>query len=357
MPCNRLLGQTAVNALAGDPLFSGSATAEMLRDRPLGFVDIGGRGGVHALVHPVAELTEVLLFEPDVDACRALDEEFAQGSPFAGISVRPTGLMDRDGTAPLRIYEAPTNNSCLRTNAAMVDRYAMDKFRQVGEEEIRVTTLDAILADRTTASRNGAEFLKIDTQGTEFEIIAGGRETIARSTVCVVVEVSFCEIYEGQKLFADVDAALRDLGFSFYGFMSFHCRSRGRLDKRSQVGVERPTQADAVYFKDPLTHPSGVVDLGERQCRAMFVCAILLAYYDFALELAAKTFAVGEELKDVEALIRSVSALPPEQGEAAVAELAKAVRADPGDANILVGDFVDRRRGFWNYEDVLGTPT
>ena len=38
-------GRYPINALADDPLFAGSDVGRSLADRPLGFIDVGARGG------------------------------------------------------------------------------------------------------------------------------------------------------------------------------------------------------------------------------------------------------------------------------------------------------------------------
>jgi hypothetical protein len=58
--------------LMNDRAFAESSIARGLRAKPLGFVDIGARGGVDALLADVAPLTAVLAFEPDEQACTEL---------------------------------------------------------------------------------------------------------------------------------------------------------------------------------------------------------------------------------------------------------------------------------------------
>ena len=55
-------GRYPLDAIAGDPLFSGTAIGRSFGARPLGFVDIGARGGVHDLVAPLASSVAVLGF-------------------------------------------------------------------------------------------------------------------------------------------------------------------------------------------------------------------------------------------------------------------------------------------------------
>ena len=98
-----------------------------------------------------------------------------------------------------------TTNSSLRApNQRFVDRYAMTKWHEVGQSPIETTTLDDVLFSRRAAEPDWGEAVKIDTQGTEYEILLGARRTLQERTLFLCVEVSFCELYCGQRLFSDV---------------------------------------------------------------------------------------------------------------------------------------------------------
>ena len=45
-----LMGRYPLNAISDDPLFKDSAPGRGLAAQPLGFIDVGARGGVHDLV-------------------------------------------------------------------------------------------------------------------------------------------------------------------------------------------------------------------------------------------------------------------------------------------------------------------
>lgn len=341
-----------VNSLLNDPLFADSAAGVALEQKPLGFVDVGARGGVHGLVEPIAGVTSVLAFEPDEEECARLRSHLASNSPWAACELEPCALAEGDGEAVLHLLSAPTNHSLRSPNPEMVQRYNMVKWHLVGKIPLQTTSLDRVLFERRPTEDNWGEFLKLDTQGTEFEILKGAHRTLSERTVAIFTEVAFCQLYEGQKLFSEMELLLRDYGFSFYGFATLHQRSRKRLDKRIEIGQERTIWADAVFFKDPLPGGAKQVSLSERGNYVLFTCALLLGYYDFALELALETWAVGDEAKRIEKLVRQCASLPPEQSYSEALALADRARKSPEFANIEVGRFVDRRRQWCDYDDV-----
>jgi hypothetical protein len=229
----------------------------------------------------------------------------------------------------------------------------MEKFRLVGETAVMCDTLDnVLLSERPEEFR--AEIIKLDTQGTEYEILEGAAAALASETTLVLTEVAFCEIYRGQKRFSEVEQFLRAKGFSFYGFGPLHRRSRKLIDKRSTMTAERLLYADAHFFRDPLDMAPATGD--RRRVEALgFVGAVLLGYYDFALELAKYGRALTSnelERTALERMIMRMAALDPLTTADAIQRLAEAVAMDRPNANVMVGGFVDARRELSDYDDV-----
>ncbi len=171
--------------------------------------------------------------------------------------------------------------------------------------------------------------------------------TLRDRALFLCVEVSFCELYTGQKLFADIELLLRRAGFSFYGFDRVFNRSRKALDKRSHWSRERMIQADAYFFKDPFDHDGSA--LSDRALIILAVFALSTGYHDFALEILDRLGSAGAELRHA---VVAHSALSAQASRLEARTLATEVDARPDDANILVGKFVDQRRGRNDYFDV-----
>lgn len=347
-----IAGHYPINALADDPLFADSDVGRSLADRPLGFIDVGARGGVHDLVAPLAKWVAVLGFEPDPPACEEMNALMAREGTWARGLCLPTALADREGPATLHLCAAPTNHSLLPINRKFVARYRMDKFAQTGAFPLQTERLDTVLARRPAGEPAWGEFMKIDTQGTEYEILQGSRRTLAERTAALFVEVEFCEIYAGQKLFSDLERFLREQGFAFFGFHSTHERSRKMLDKKRFIGRERLLHADAIFFKDPLEGRPAAMP--QRQHHVVFACALLCGFFDFALELVEAGLAGADagERQRLATLMETLAGHPAERAAKSALALADEVRANPSSANLRVGRFVDARRAICNFEDV-----
>ncbi|MEQ8396089.1 FkbM family methyltransferase [Thalassobaculum sp.] len=322
--------------------FSQSALAARLREQPIGFVDIGARGGVHETVLPLAPYASVLCFEPDPNESAVLQAQVKrEGTPFQSLRFESIGLAGFDGRATLHRFTAPTNDSLRPPNTQFVDRYRMEKWRKVGELAVPVRKLDSVIFDGS-ANTDG-EILKIDTQGTELEILQGGERTLRERTVAVICEVSFAELYAGQGLFSEVERWLRALGFSFYGFDTMRLRSHNRLDRRNHWSRERVIQADAVFFKDPLMTAAETL-LSARQHDVLIASSVLFEFFEFARELVDALESDPTEADLLRRWIDTASRLDLASEVRDVEAVLSQAKAAPETAAIGIGTFVDSRR-------------
>jgi FkbM family methyltransferase len=328
--------------LLSAPGFRATALAQTLLAEPLRLIDIGARDGVHDTFLALGKLARVLAFEPDAEGFQALVADQTLANRLAEAIIRPEALGD--GTRrPFHLMSKPTNHSLLRTNDTLVDRYRMELFRNVGSFEIDTHRLDDIVAGPAPGF---GEIVKIDTQASEHLILSHAPTMLRDTTVAVVAEVWFCEIYEGQPLFHDLCQLLAGFGLGFYGFTSFFLRSGKRLDKRRFLGRERALYADAVFLRDPFDQADPIVS--DRQRAVLFVAACATGYFDLALEVAAT-------LPDAAALRASVHhcAAVDAAGLLATARAALAAAETPDDTMVALGRFADRWRSTFDYGDVI----
>lgn len=79
--------------------------------------------------------------------------------------------------------------------------------------------------------------IKVDTQGYEDKVIAGGMNAFRKAKV-VLIEASFIRLYEGQPLFDDIYAKLKSLGLSYRGAL------REKVGQNGEVIFE-----DAIFVR------------------------------------------------------------------------------------------------------------
>ena len=85
---------------------------------------------------------------------------------------------------------------------------------------------------------NSQLFLKIDTQGYEWQVLDGAIETLKRAKG-VLCEVSLVPLYEGQKVWLDVIGRLESEGFLLWALQ------KGFVDHRTGQSL----QMDAIFLR------------------------------------------------------------------------------------------------------------
>ena len=88
------------------------------------------------------------------------------------------------------------------------------------ERTIPAMTLDNICSERDT---KGPYLIKIDTQGSELEVLKGA-QTILKDTEFVILEVSFFEFFKGGPQVYDCLIFMRDIGFVPYDIFDLQYR-------------------------------------------------------------------------------------------------------------------------------------
>ena len=113
---------------------------------------------------------------------------------------------------------------------------------KIGTIRVALRTLDEVFGE---CGLDDLDLLKIDVQGYEIEVLAGGSATL-RSTRLLMIEVSFFEHYRGQPLFADVYDFLDRAGFGLINTFGYSYDARGL-----------PLQCDAVFVNRTMPEASG----------------------------------------------------------------------------------------------------
>lgn len=194
-------------------------------------LDVGAhRGEFAAWVHDLLPQARIECFEPVQESYAALLDALAR---IPNSRAHRVAMGAAGGKTRMRRNLFTPSSSILP-----MARLHQEQFPHTAgaplDEEIEMSTLDSVLADRRPAA---PYLLKIDTQGYEAEVIRGATATL-QDTALVIVEASFFELYEGQPLFPDLHRQMADLGF-FYG------GSVGQIVSPSDGLV---LQQDALFF-------------------------------------------------------------------------------------------------------------
>jgi FkbM family methyltransferase len=120
-------------------------------------------------------------------------------------------IGDTPGEVVLKISHNEIASSALEFTGELSEY--QPEFEYVGSETVEVQTLDQAASYFLETAEH--PFLKIDVQGFEEQVMAGGKHTLERC-VGLQIELSLMELNSGQMLFSEMLRVLEDLGFTVY---------------------------------------------------------------------------------------------------------------------------------------------
>src|SRR5574341_618455 len=109
------------------------------------------------------------------------------------------------------IYKNEFSPSSSLLEMQELHKQAFPHTSQATKEKVSIKRLDDAVREFNLDLKEPI-LIKIDVQGYEDKVIAGGLSVISRAKV-VIAEVSFWELYKNQKLFSDIYQLLTGLGF------------------------------------------------------------------------------------------------------------------------------------------------
>jgi FkbM family methyltransferase len=147
-------------------------------------------------------------FEPLASCLPALR---SRGRTIGGLHVFNVALADRSGRE--EFFENSYGPSASLLHVSHIHKTEFPETARETPTAVEVARLDDVL-DADSLEKN--VFIKVDVQGVEDRVIRGGRRVFGVAR-CVLIEMAFVEMYEGQPLFEEVHALLVELGFRFAG--------------------------------------------------------------------------------------------------------------------------------------------
>lgn len=226
-------------------------------------------------------------FDADADACESENADLADRKINWTERHIPIALGSSQGRSTLYITGHPACTSLYPPNQPCTDRFVgfQDSMKLISTIQIEITTLDAFCQSQGI---EGIDFLQIDVQGADLDVLKGASQILRQSILGVLTEVEFLPLYIDQPLFADVDVHLRGQGFTLFDLITDNpwCRvTRSRSPIRSTKRAGQLTWADACYLKDPL-QPNADSTLKQPDRIFKLACiADVLEFPDYALEL------------------------------------------------------------------------
>lgn len=223
---------------------SNSAPAQLAKALELAGInvvfDIGANEGQFARqIREYGYTGNIISFEPLSSARKKLIT-FASVDPNWEVHDQ-SAIGDHDGEIEIHIAGNSVSSSVLpmlesHSNAAIGSDY-------IDSECVPIARLDSLASRYLTPE--STLFIKIDTQGFEWQVLEGARETLlqARGVLC---ELSLIPLYEDQRLWRDIVDRLDAEGFLLWALQ------KGFTDPRTGQSL----QMDGIFLRrDRYAHP------------------------------------------------------------------------------------------------------
>lgn len=218
----------------------------------ISLVDIGAAGGLQDRWKPFSGFVDLVAVEPDPRAKESIEK--LESTSLRSLHRVNSPLASTHRELNFYLCKHPRQSSVLKPNGKHFAKYN-DGHKWNVE---KVENMSAITLDSALASKIQPDFLKLDTQGSELDILQGATATL-RSCLGIEVEVEFREMYQSQPLFGDVSKFLIDNEFDFIDFVAFGKWERSRPDGlRTFLG--ELIHADALFLRSP----ESTVDLAKK---------------------------------------------------------------------------------------------
>ena len=174
----------------------------------------------------------VVSFEP-LSAAHATLSEAAGRDPKWRVHPR-SAIGDYDGEIEINIAGNSVSSSVLPMTE--LHSSAAEGSAYVGVERVPLRRLDSVAPAYLAKSRR--PFLKIDTQGYEWQVVNGAVATLPK-IYGILCELSLVPLYEDQRLWMDMIQRLESEGFTLWSIQS------GFTDAHDG----RTLQVDAIFFR------------------------------------------------------------------------------------------------------------
>ena len=222
-------------------------------------LDVGANVGAHAvfLSHLVRDEGRVLAFEPLAPNVAALRETIRRRSRISNISIFQLAVGNPGKTRQEVVMKAP-GADLTQASLQLQGAGSWERKASVREYKVSLTSLDA---EGEVQALPSIDFVKIDVEGGELDVLKGGARTISKHRPLI-----YCEVYERWAASfgytpADLFEFMRTLGYE-----GARVISRGKVRSPS-LGKPVPaglfdTSSDVLFFADK--HSGLVADFDKR---------------------------------------------------------------------------------------------
>ena len=220
--------------------------------------DIGAAGGYNRMWRLLNDQHKVIGFEPHEESFKKLqaDDTCEYFNIALGKSREPITVFLQNWRWASGSYRPDDSFWKRFPNAEMMNSHREESFIPIPLDDFR----------RENKVRS-FDYLKLDTEGSELEILMGSKETLSEC-LAVEVEVTFYETHKGRPLFSEIEMYMREIGFYLYDIDTYR-HQRSSLPPIEKVysqpsSVGQMLWGDALFMRDMIGSPSSLKRISER---------------------------------------------------------------------------------------------
>lgn len=199
-------------------------------------LDIGANVGQYsALLRAAGYRGRIISLEPLADAYERLSRRASGDDRWTTVN---SAVGAEPGELEINVSANSFSSSILPMSEAHLSADPHSAY--VSTQKVPVTTVKDLVREHDVDPARC--LLKVDTQGYEGEVLAGAGDLLGQFGA-LQLELSFVELYDGQKLYEELTSHVQSLGFTLWSIDPGISASDGRLLQCDGLFLRRPAES------------------------------------------------------------------------------------------------------------------
>ena len=170
-------------------------------------VDAGARYGLHPSWRDARDLCEFHLFEPEPTEANRLKIRY-QNDPNISVHAKALSAKSEIRRLTVRSHLGLSNLDTFDMDLSMMHPDFKSSAMETSKVDVDAVSIDEFFSDARV------DFLKLDAEGSDFEILVGSKHKLAASVLGIRVNVDFIKHTSASGTFSEIDIWLTASGFS-----------------------------------------------------------------------------------------------------------------------------------------------
>lgn len=217
----------------------------ILNHEPYIAVDVGAAIGVQVWWHEVLEFATIYAYEPNQKSSKKLKKMYQTFD----YHVIEEALDIVDGEKPIYLTNVPTGSSLLKPNTDYMYADPSYFFPYIEERIMTYSAENSFIRNKIF----DIDLIKIDTQGTELNIVKGLGEDYLTKLLAIEFEAGLPGAYENQPTFLEIHEHMVHNHFELFDLKSarnaLYSKTRLPYVKKHTVS-KKIHEVDVLYFKN-----------------------------------------------------------------------------------------------------------